>query len=535
MATSSAIPENLSAYADRCVPADDALRTLVGTRLRPAITTFFARSAPGADGQNIDTAALRNRLGGVCTAGSVDALLAAAAADASRLDAWVKQVGRVFLEAGTQGPPIQGPIAPGATRPIVYQVDDTKVDLAAHLPSMDAGKQLAAKFKDSTDSATLTWVTEQLQLHKDDPYYLAAVFNNLDPNDIARLLRNPANGLLLSYAFAHNLVTPDAAKKIVEALSHISGMHEISPEHQYLPADSRAAFLRYLAADPAAAKYFLKAIGPEGWKKLVSLYAGKPIPGAQIEPLRVLQTALKDTKDPNEVQWYLKLLAENLPGHVDPANFKPLEPVLRELLLDSLPKLKEPVPGPGGDVEGWVIKYATALDSLNKISDWVGQHYEDATAFRTLFPELLLGIATDLVLERIPGGVAKDIATQLVPIDKGQEWLLKQLEVKPGEEYEPRVYLRKAAISTLVLTLLAQGRITLPGQSAPVSLAQLQADPDFAKMLDALADKRPPEDSGKYEEWFKKRRDALQLARKYHLDGGTLYSVVNNLDNNLLP
>ncbi|MBV1850735.1 hypothetical protein [Catellatospora tritici] len=544
MGTSSAIPENLLAYANRCVPADEGLRDLVLGQLRPAILTFFSRNVPRDDGQNIDLGPLRARLGGVCTTGSVDARLLATANDAARLDAWVKLIGRGFQIAGEQGPPLQGPLPQGQKWPVVFHADDDALgNLAANLTN-DSGADLAAKAKaGANDPAVIKWVSEQLGLHGNDPYYLAAVFNNLDPNDIARLLRDPANGKLLAYAFAKNLITPEAAAKIVEAISHISGGYEISPEHQYIPADSRNALLKYLAADPAAAKYFLNAIGTDGWKKLMNLYAGAPVPGSHSYPLEVLQTVLADTKDPAEVQRLLDLLAENLPGNVDEKEFEQIKPLLQDILRTNVPKLLGPMP-PASDniveLQDWVNKYAIAMDGLKKFGDWVDSHYEDVTKRNQFFPQLFLSITVDLATEKLtgllPGGKLTELSVDqlmgLLPDWQGK--LLDLLEVKPGDDIDPHKFPRTIALSGIIHALAEQGRIKLPGQDGKVTWAQLEKDPDFKKMFEAFIDNQPPEDKDKYDDWFKKRRGLLQWAQKYHIDGGTLFTVVDTLDNNML-
>ncbi|GHJ42718.1 hypothetical protein Cs7R123_00600 [Catellatospora sp. TT07R-123] len=550
MGTDSAITEHLTAYADRCTPADEGLRDLVTGQLRPAILNFFSQNTPKDDGQNVDLSALKARLGGVCTVVSVDARLLAQANDAARLDAWVKQIGRAFEIAGSQGP-VSGPVAPGQTRPVVRTADpDVLADLAAHLPSMDAGKELAAKAKEgANDPKTIKWVSEQLGLHGGDPYYLAAVFNNLDPNDLARLLRDPANGSLLAYAFAKNLITPEAAKKIIEAISHVSGGYEISPEYQYLPADARNALLQYLAADPAAARNFLAAIGPDGWKKLFNLYAGQPVPGSHDYPLRVFKVVLDDTSDPKEVARLLDQLADSLPGNVDEAEFKQFEPLLKQLLTTNIPKLLGPVPPFGEhstrDMQDWINRFAIELDRVKKFSDWAEQHYKDAGDRKKLVPDLIFGILlelgggkiTETLTEKLGGTKAAEMLadelTGLIPTDKLQEWLDKNFEPKPGDDYDPHKYSRIAALTTIVYSLVAQKRIKLGGK--PVTWEQLQNDEDFKKMIEAFADNRPPEDKDKVDEAFKKRRGLLQWAQKYDLDTGTLYTAVITLDENLLP
>ncbi|MEO3845598.1 hypothetical protein [Streptomyces sp. CNZ287] len=236
MGTVSAIPDNLYLYAGTCTKGAEQLQTWVRTVLAPALRAY----------QNG---------GGTCFV--IDGQVAQQVAAAYYTDRDVKVVGLAFSQAG--GYSVSGPGFP-------IRVDDKTVSAAfqklqlntVQQTQIDAGAALAKKMM-GTKVTELSGLLEELRRHGKDPYFNAGFFNGLDGQRLEKAMTEiPA----LVSAYSSGLLEGRVHQRVFNQLTRpvVKSRIPVSLDVYYTSAAQKMKFLDALAANPTAARHFVRPL-----------------------------------------------------------------------------------------------------------------------------------------------------------------------------------------------------------------------------------------------------------------------------------
>lgn len=254
MGKASAIPEHLYRYSERCTQGAQQMQDWVRAVLTPALRAY-------------------EQGGGQRRANPIDQQVAVQVAKAYYTDRDVRKVGIAFHLAGSAGDlpvgrtshDLPGDRLAGRT----YRLDDTALDTAIrHHPRLDAGAALADKL-DIQDRDSIKWITQQLDRHKDDPYFCAGFFNSLTPAQLASLLgERPdcslvGNNEVLIDALASGVITPQTVGNLLRALDRVGRGGTLDLDNAHIQPVERVNFLNALAQNPMAARNFINALTPK--------------------------------------------------------------------------------------------------------------------------------------------------------------------------------------------------------------------------------------------------------------------------------
>jgi hypothetical protein len=536
MATESARTEYLVQYAEKAWAAGDDTQRFAGGTLRGVIQQFLTGATPKGNEFDVNLGALRSTLEGI------DERLVTAALDARDRDAWVKRIAEAFRIAGTQGD-MQSKAPQGTAAPQVFSADGDAIDLAL-TPDFAAGARLADKVFEKDGNLTLIAADVNCgNVAFRAGFYseLANRMGKLSVGDLVRMLSDPVKSKMVTEAFGRNLIPPQTAVRVLDALKLFPGV-SLTHIRPYIGPVQRAAFLNNLAANPTAAANFVKAIGLDGVRKLLDIPLGDYVqirPGLSSATLNLLTAYMSTVKDPAAVRDLIKVVEDSdlLNDHTAFENVQDLEPALKKFLITAIPKLLDPMPPRGAspqEIDVWVSKFGHELFGLNKFSDYINDNYESSHAKQQFLADLVTGFSVDWLTGLIPGGNVKDQALGNIPVvnpDAVKEFVGNLLvSIPESAAADPASYIRIGGLTTLVAALVAQGRITRR-TGPPLKWADVENDPGFKTLLQQFGPRESPDDDqDKKRAWDAEKNKGRDWAAKFNVDGQTLKSFVDNLD-----
>ena len=369
-------------------------------------------------------------------------------------------------------------LPPGVTTAHGHIVTTTDGDIDKAVTTLGAG--LAGRYAkgDLTDTDILEYVKE--------PAAIAALLNNLSPDDLGRALKNEGLQALLVNLIAKGLLTdktmgtvahliadwPDySAPERADLMSRLAG----SPE-------AAADLVRYLQKDPDLLKRFLDG---SGWQD--SDYSDTML---QREFLRLL-TGAAPKLNRGELSGLVDFLNQNLPKSPDIAIVKVIEPDLTRFLITVAPRLIDPPPNTPDITKirnDWVQPNADLLKKL-LLNGWLdkqfaGDHEWEVTK-RTFLENMFVGYLGSF----FPGGPAKDAIWGGVgglvvqpTLDKGIKLAIPYPpEAAPSD---PNGQVRYLAFTTTFAFLVERGLIPQP--AAPETFEGITKSPEFQKLLNSF-------------------------------------------------
>jgi hypothetical protein len=536
MATESARTEHLVQYAEKAWAAGDDTQRFAGNELRGFIQQFLTGAMPKGNEFDVNVGALRSTLEGI------DERLVGAALDARDRDAWVKRVAEAFWIAGTQGD-VQSIVPQGTAAPQLYTADEDALGLALS-PAFKSGAQLADRvFEKDSNLATIAADVNCGSLDFRAGFYkeLANRLGKLSVEDIVRVLNDPVKSKMVAQAFGRNLIPPQTAVKILDALKLFPGV-SLTHIRPYIGPVQRAAFLNSLAADPTAAANFAKAIGPEGLRKLLDIPPGDYVqirPGLSSATVNLLTAYLSTLKDPAAVRDLIKMVEDSglLNDYTAFENVQDLEPPLKKFIITALPKLLGPVPPRGassGQINQWVKQFGNELFNFRTFSDYINDNYESAHAKQQFLADIVTGFTVDWLVGLIPGGNVKDQALGNIPVvnpDSVKEYVGNlMVSIPESAASDPMSYIRVGGLTAMMASLIAQKRI-VDGVGTPMTWSRFQNDPGFQILLEKFGPVEAPyDDQDKKDAWEAEKNKGRDWAARFEVDGQSLQSYIDNLD-----
>lgn len=233
MADAQAIPQNLFSYSDQTTRANTDLQTWITSTLGPAVRLYQETAIDL--GNNITDLTAPGT-------GSIDVDARNALSKIWDTDKQVRAVGQAFQDAGDTG---AGTIA--------YVPDSVITTQLANEQQIQAGKQLAQYVqKHGVDK----YVWQQLKANENNPYYTAAFFNGLTPDQLSLLYDSTSQGssemsvlaTALANAYATGLLSTSVKDNVKQWL-------KLLPQSEFY-----TDFMTALAKDPQAALHFIDTL-----------------------------------------------------------------------------------------------------------------------------------------------------------------------------------------------------------------------------------------------------------------------------------
>src|SRR6266571_4167126 len=280
MGDSQAIPDNLYRYSSETTAADDDLKTWIISVLGPLIQRYRA-----------------------------DTDLYGPLVQIHDLDKWVHDVGAAFQKADAN------PI-PGGSVPDVNLVTTDESTLEEYLAEVEGDEQKAlqiqrakawgkglADYTNGLYNGPDDYVWQQLKEHLNDPYYLAAFFNNLSDDMLTTVLSSmssfhPELIQTLIVAYENDLLNQSVTDNIVSIFQDLTTSDDGSGQ---LWAAFRTQFLQALEKDPTAAYNFVSHLSNDQLQVLVNgqyaLTNTTTTSQTQAEFINVLTAAMQGAKN----------------------------------------------------------------------------------------------------------------------------------------------------------------------------------------------------------------------------------------------
>jgi hypothetical protein len=284
MSDAQAIPDNLYYYSDQTTQANSALQTWIRTTLAPAVDLY--RETAIDLGDSIPDLTLP-------ASGSIDVDAQTCLGQTFNTDKHVHVVGQAFQEAGDTGTarvqmpgwmhnhpdPGGDPTQYGIITTPNSTVDGnvTQIDDAQRQKSERQGQQLA---KYILANGVNDYVLQQLKIHQNDPYYMAALFNSMTPAELQDFLShfthdsNTKDGDLLTAsliaAFDSGALSKSSENSIANWLLDTTDTDQMGLTIE---------FLAKIQADPMASRNFVESLTDNQFTEFANglyFYMGEP-------------------------------------------------------------------------------------------------------------------------------------------------------------------------------------------------------------------------------------------------------------------
>ena len=181
-----------------------------------------------------------------------------------------------------------------------------------------------------------------------------------------------------------------------------------------------------------------------------------------------------------------------------------------------------------------MTKFGHEVFGLNKFTDYINDAYGNSHDNQQFLADLVTGFTVDWLVGLIPGGNVKDQALGNVPVvnpDNIKDFVGKlMVSIPESAETDPKAYLRIAGLTTILASLVAQGRITNRLGTRP-SWTEVQNDPGFKTlMLNFGPSDAPYDDEDKNSSWKAEKNKGRHWAAQFNVDGQSLEAFVDNFD-----